>query len=765
MIAAMLSFVTGATLLQLAPALPPVSVIFVLFAAIPLLWWLFPRFRWVWALLFGAAWAALFAVNILSERLPNDFERRDLVVEGVVNGLPQARPKATRMTLDVEQGWLKGRPVALPGRIRLNWYGSAPPLAPGERWRLKVRLRRPHGFLNPGSFDYEGWLFQQGIGAVGYVRKSSENRRLDEGGLTGMLDRWRQGVGGWLRETLPDSAGSRILPALVIGDRGRLGPEDWRVFKRTGTNHLVAISGLHIGIVAGLAYFFAARLWCWLPGAPLRVPAPLVGYLSALVMAGGYAAMAGFSLPTRRALIMLAVMLVAQLLKRRGLSVRGLVIALFAVVAIDPLSVLSPGLWLSFAAVAAIFLATRQRLGGDRPGRQWIHVQLAVTLGIAPLLLFFFGEASAIAPLVNLVAVPLFSLFLIPLSLLAMLLRAVPVLGDMLLQGVVWSLDQSVVLMQQAAAWPAASWQMAAPPDWVWGALVFGVVLLLIPRGIPGRAMAGFLLLPLIAIPPQRPHEGAFRFTLLDVGQGLAAAVETHRHLFLFDTGPRFSRRFDAGEAVLLPFLRHNGWRRVDRLIVSHGDNDHAGGVDSLHKGVEVASLLAGEAEELDRYDAERCRTGMQWKWDGVHFEILSPDSSLSQAGNNRSCVLRVSNGSGSVLLPGDIERGIERRLVRSGQPLHATVVVAPHHGSETSSSPSFVSAVRPRFVLYAVGYRNPHNFPRGPVVDRWLRSGATGLSTADSGAVRFDFPSTGEVRGPVAERTQRLRFWHDSPR
>ncbi len=762
MIAAMLSFVLGATLLQFAPVLPPMAVVYGALAAILFLWWTFPRVRVLWGLLLGGAWAALFAANILAERLSPDLERQDLQVEGVVVGLPQVRPDSSRWMFEVAGAERNGVPVAVPGRIRLSWYRSAPPLVPGQRWRLKVRLRRPHGFVNPGGFDYEGWLFRQGIGAVGYVRRSPDNRLLDDNPWRAPVDRWRQRLSWWLEQALPDSAGGRMLPALVVGDKGRLNRDDWRLFKRTGTNHLVAISGLHIGIVAGLGFLLVSWGWRWIPSAPLRLPAPTVGYVGALVAATAYAAMAGFSLPTRRALLMLAVMLGGQLLKRHGLSFRGLVVALFVVVAADPLAVLSPGLWLSFGAVAAIFLASLWRAGDGRRWRQWGRIQLAVTLGLAPLLLFFFGETSMVSPLVNLLAVPLFSLVLIPLSLLAVMLQGVVWLGGALLQLDVWLLDMSIRLMQRAADWPMAAWQMAAPPLWVWGALLAAVALLLGPRGMPGRAWSMFLLLPLIAVKPSRPPEGAFRFTLLDVGQGLAAAVETHAHLLLFDTGPRFSRRFDAGSAVLLPFIRHAGWRQVDRLIVSHGDSDHSGGVESLYAGTKVVSLLAGEPESLTAHGARQCLSGMRWTWDGVRFEMLSPDPSMRLSENNRSCVLRVGNREGSVLLPGDIERGAERWLLRAGEPLHADVIVAPHHGSKTSSSPRFVNAVKPQYVLYATGYKNRHGFPRRSVVARWSATGARGLETSVVGAIRFDFAKE-SIRGPVTAREQQRRYWRDT--
>ncbi len=747
---AALPFALGVCLLHQVPDLPPPGLFFtlILAASIPAL-----RLRWLSPLLLGLVWAWGHAAWMLHHALPPELEGRDLEVTGRVAGLPETRGDGLRFLFDLEA--VEGGNTS--GRVRLNWYRHVPPMHSGERWRLRVRLKAPHGFSNPGGFDYEGWLFRQGIRATGYVRRDGNNHRVDAAGYS--MDRLRQGLGEALDALDLNGVAAGLIPALVLGDRGGLQRDNWEVLTRTGTNHLIAISGLHIGIMASLAFFLLRWLWCrgtWLAE---RLAADRAAAVAGLLSAAGYAALAGFAVSTQRALIMLALVFGALLLRRTLRPMAALSIALALVLLLDPFACLSPGFWLSFGAVAVLLFGMTRRVGAGGLAWRWGRAQWLVALGLLPLLLLLFGRAAPPAPLVNLIAVPLFGL-LLPMVLggVAMALLfgwTAP------LHAVAWLLNRSYELLAQVADHPWSTWVLPEQPVWVWTAAFLGVFLLLLPRGLPGRWIGLVFMLPLFSMSPRPPAEGAYSFTLLDVGQGLAAVVRTHAHVLVFDTGPGFSGGFNTGSAVIVPFLRARGVERVDTLIVSHADQDHAGGTQGLVKGMHVGKVLSGEPDELGAVSADLCLAGGYWRWDGVDFRLLQPQLPLPEEGNNRSCVLKIDNGSAGVLLTGDAEAEVERRLVAwQGEHLPSHVLVAGHHGSATSTSQGFLDAVRPDYVLFAAGYRNRYGFPRPWIAKRARDGGALTLNSADTGAIEWSFPPTGKPSGPVLHRRARRHYW-----
>ncbi len=694
-------------------------------------------------------------------------EGRDVRVEGTIVSLPDTRGDRSRFHFRAERLWLEDTPFPPPGKLLLSWYRDAPPLRAGERWRLRLRLKRPNGFMNPGGFDYEGWLFAQGIRATGYVRKAQagdENVRLSPASGR-QIDRLRQHLRDGIRASLAGHPQTALVTALAVGDRTAMEEAQWDLLIRTGTNHLLAISGLHVGLVAGMVFFLMRWLWSRSAAACLRWPAPKAGALAALLAAGVYAALAGFAVPTQRALVMVAVVMVALIVQRQTRPSSLLAMALLVVLVIDPLAVLAPGFWLSFAAVAAILLGVSGRVGAARGWRSWGRVQWVVALGLLPLLILLFQRASLVAPLANLLAVPWVSLLTVPLTLLGSLLWLLfPVLGGWLLSAAAWSLSALWWLLEWLGAWSLAQWTQPAPPAWAVASALVGVVLLILPRGFPARWLGGVWLLPLLlARPAMLPH-GEAEFTLLDVGQGLAAVVRTRHHTLVFDTGPRFPSGFNTGEAVLAPFLRERGVVRLDRLIVSHGDNDHLGGARALAAEFPPVLVTSSVPQRLVELGAQACRGGERWRWDGVAFEILHPAPDYAvrgRSGNNRSCVLRVAAGGAAVLLPGDIERPAEHHLL-SSRPgsLRAEVLVAPHHGSRTSSSAAFIDAVAPRYVLFPVGYRNRYGFPKDDVVARYRTRGVEVLDSARHGAIRFRLTPAGAQLRDTWRQSAR-RYWH----
>jgi len=719
----------------------------------------------------GFLWAQIAVCDLLCAPFPASLTRQDLVVTGTVASLPDAghgsSRDAVRFLFRVDKALLGGRATGFAGLVRMSWYQDAPYLRVGERWRLTARLKPPHGFANPGGFDYERWLFQQGIKATGYVREGEGSRRLDPGPGAYRVDRLRQRLRERIGEVLQGTLGEALVRALVLGDRAGIEPDRWEALTATGTNHLIAISGLHVGMVASFL-FFPAR-WAWSRSArlTLMMAAPRAAALAAFAAAAAYSALAGFSVSTVRALIMLAVLLGAVVSARTIRPGSGIALALGGVLLLDPKAVLSYGFWLSFGAVALLLYSFGQRarapsgLGGL--WHQWGKAQWAVGLGLAPLLLFLFGRASLVAPLANLIAVPLFSLVLLPAVLVATLLGLVPGLEAPLVL-VAWVLEVGFGGLEQIADWPLAAATMAWRPAWAFAAACAGVLLLLAPRGLPGRWLGLVLLLPLAATGPAAPPLGVARFTLLDVGQGLAAVVETRDHVLVYDTGPRYPSGFNTGEAVVLPFLIHRGARRIDTLVISHADQDHTGGFAGLAGSIPIRRILAGEPHEVPGGGALPCLAGDAWSWDGVDFEVLHP-AAPGRTGNESSCVLRIGTAGGGLLLTGDIGADTEESLVTAfGGRLRSTLLVASHHGSKHSSSSGFLRAVAPEFVLYGAGFANPFGFPTPEVRERVAAQGARQLSTASAGAIGFRLGATG-IDGPRAYRRDQAHLWtHRTP-
>jgi competence protein ComEC len=713
------------------------------------------------ALVSGALWAYLDACAALCEPFPEALVNRSLVAEGRILSLPERRSHATRFLFRIERLSLDGELLPFSGRVRLSWYRDPPRLQSGERWRLIVRLKPPHGFMNPGGFDYERWLFEQGIGATGHIRAADRAVMLDAGPGDQWLGRIRQALRDRLDALVPPGPSAALLRALVLGDRGGLTPAQWDVFSRTGTSHLIAISGLHVGLVAGFVFLLVRLGWAQLPQLPRRLAAPRAGAAAALVAAVAYAGLAGFSVSTQRALAMLAVLLIATMTARTLRPLSGLALALLAVLLIDPASVLSYGFWLSFGAVAMLFYALGRRLAPPFAVVRWGRAQWAVALGLLPLLLFFFGRASVVAPAVNLVLVPLFGI-LLPVVLLSSLLALA---GDWpwVLAPVAWLLDAGFQLLQDIAALDLAGVTLGGRAAWVWLAAGAGVLLLLAPRGIPARWLGLVLLVPLMFARPPAPRFGEAALTMLDVGQGLSVVVRTARHTLVYDMGVRYPSGFNTGAVVVAPYLRHQGASAVDLAVVSHADQDHAGGLRGLMDDIEVRRILSGEPEELG-VSAEPCRRDMAWRWDGVEFRFLYP-AGPGASGNDASCVLRIDTAGASALLTGDIEAAVEAALVhRDGADLDADLLIAAHHGSDSSSTAAFLRAVDPDWVWFSAGYANRFGFPSRAVQARVAAIGSATAATAVDGGVSVLLPAVTRPLLPRRHRHRSRQLWRHLP-
>ena len=786
-----LSFAAGVVLAQMQARLPDVLTLCLLAMGLILLSLLCARWApsqardrtrllpllrtgLVFALVFsvGFGWAALRAHWRLADELRSDLEGVDVEVVGFVADLPQVMDDALRFRFDLD-------PVVdgVPRRLLLSWYparGSAsvlPGIRPGERWRFVVRLKRPHGLYNPGGFDYEAWLLERGVRATGHVRSGAQ--RLDDG-LSRPMDgvhRLREAVRERFVGALGDAPYAGILVALVIGDQRGIPVVQWEVFRRTGVAHLVAISGMHISLMAALLGGSVGWLWRRSSWLMLRCPVRKAQALAAVLAGTSYALLAGLGIPVQRALLMLLVVVIALYRGRAIVPSRVMALALVVVLAVDPWACLSAGFWLSFGAVAAIGFV----LGGRRAAANaWgaaLRIQLAVSFALMPLLVLMFQSLPLLSPLANAVAIPLVSFIVTPLVLLAATLQVeFPLL---------WAHQVTAWMMQWLhwlAAFEPGYWRQSAPPLWLGVLGVLAVAGAMLPRGTPGRLAALAVLTGLLAWPPARPPAGSFVARVLDVGQGLAVHVQTANHDLLFDTGPPFGAHADAGSRVLLPYLSALGVGRLDALVLSHDDSDHAGGANSIATALEVQRWWASDRGAVARRvelalaaPVQRCSSGEQWVWDGVSFRFLHPGGeTLSVPGkrhdNDQSCVLRIANASGTLLLLGDVEAAGEAALrLRHGDAvLSADVLVSAHHGSRSSSSPALVEATLPEAVIHSAGHRNAFGHPHPEVWARWAAAGARNWRTDSQGAVEAVFSSDAATGVRVsAQRLRAPRYWH----
>src|SRR5438067_6578629 len=758
---AALAFAAGAAVLQLQAALPALGWALV----VPLLLLVGLRYR---AALIAAAcaagffWAAACAQSRMSDWLASDLEGRDIAVVGVVSALPALMEHGVRFELDVESAEGEQR---LPGKLLISWYRTAgdEDAAPGamvhagERWAFTVRLRRPHGLVNPHGFDYEAWLLERGIGATGYVRARPEPRRLGErNSFLDLVERAREAVRDRFNAVLGATPAAGILAALAVGDQRAISREEWQLFNRTGVTHLMSISGLHVTLVSGLVAWLVATLWRRMPALVLRLPARKAAALGAIVGALGYTLLAGYGVPAQRTFWMVSVVAVALWSGRISSPWRVLALALGAIVLFDPWAPLAPGLWLSFGAVLLIFYAA---VGWNELGTkvaQWARIQWAITIGLAPAALLLFGQISVAGPLANAVAIPLVSVVITPLALLA---AVVPV--DALLELCAWLVQWLLEFLEWCAALPGALWQQHVPPVWTVIAALAGAAWMLAPRGVPWRASGLALMAPAVCIGALAPPPGEAWITTFDVGQGLAVLVRTATHTMLYDAGPAYGTEADSGSRVVLPALRGQGVERLDLMVLSHEDGDHIGGALSILEAVEVDALASSLAREHPLNgtppQARRCAAGEAWQWDGVRFEFLHPERASVGKRNDQSCVLRVAAGEHAMLLTGDIERGAEGAMLGERRAQRSDVLLVPHHGSRSSSTPEFIAAVAPRRAIVAVGYRSRFGHPHPLVLERYRDAGIELSRTDLEGAITVRLGTALTIE---AERQLRARYW-----
>jgi len=761
---------------------------------------------WLVALSAGMLWGILCGHQLLSKSLPEKYNGEEFLITGQIISLVDSNSVRSRFSFAPETVQLLGDSdqQLVPGKLLLSWYASES-LYPGQRWQLVVRLRRPRGFVNPGAFDYQSWLLQQDYRATGYVRSPELARQLPEAGLfsPGNLASLPLQLRARIKQAIEQSQlsprGRAVLLALSIGDKRQLASW-WQDLARLGIVHLLVISGLHIGLVALFGAAFGKGLARLIILASslfssvfirlgLKPFSPVLHWLppvSGLLAAGAYSLLAGFSLPTQRALIAVAIVVLAKLCFRRIQPFVCLVWALTLIALLQPLAVLSAGFWLSFTAVAILiaWFSPWQSTDSWWPKKRTVSAQVALLIVMSVPLLFFMGRLSWLAPLVNLVAVPWVSLVTVPSVLLGCFLLPFSASAA----EAIWTFsDWSVELLWMFLyLLPSDQGFLVSPVGAsslvLLTALLAGLCLML-PQQLNARWL-GVLPLALLLLFNERPKFG-LRVTVLDVGQGLAVVVETDQRSLLYDSGAQFSRAFSAGSGIVAPLLWQRGWSSINTTLISHEDGDHSGGFAGLQQVLPSGQIITGPGVDfpaalLHGQNVEICNAGTQWRWGEVLFEILSPASAVDPganlrginksgtnitdsniSGNNSSCVLRIQWRDIQVLLPGDIERAAEYQLLDSGRlaGLPIDLLVAPHHGSKTSSTPQFVQQLRPKHVVFSAGYQHQFGHPHPSVTRRYNAVGSRTWNTAEQGAITFEWLSTREPFSETSSEPSREAF------
>jgi competence protein ComEC len=700
----------------------------------------------------------------LNDRLAPGLQGQTVSVTVRIADFPEEWPGSVRFVAET-----KGD-AGLPGRVRLSWYDAKDLPKLGETWHFEVRLKRPRGLANDTGFDYELWLARQNIGATGYVVAGSGNARAD-GIAVDRRSATRQRLVDRIVNVTGNGDASAVLLAIAVGARHLISKEQWERYAISGTSHLMAISGLHIGLAAVGAWLLARAIF---PIVCRSANARDLAALTAVLAACAYAEISGFGIPAQRATLMILLVMLAFVLRRQLTSDKIIAASCVLIFVSDPLAIHAPGFKLSFGAVAILMWVARQRDVGTNgkvsrlqtivaAARRLSALQVTLLLGLFPMTVFVFGRVSWVAPGVNLLVLPLFNLVTVPAALLGLLLDGpLAFVGDALLRVAWHSVRITLWLIDGVSDWPPARVQVATPK----GAMPLVVLLTAIwaaaPPGFPGRKLAFLAAVSALLYRPPAPPSGCVDLVALEVGQGLSAVLRTAQRTLVFDTGPSFRGGGDTGQLVLVPWLLAAGVASVDMLVVSHSDDDHAGGAASLVDAVDVRQIMAGEPLAGVRRSQIRCRSGQAWVWDGIRFSVMHPGLYPLQSDNNASCVLEVAAGTHRILLSGDIESPVENHLVRIGALTPAAIVVVPHHGSRTSSAAGFVDALRPGVAIVSAGYGNRWGFPKKEVVERWEQAGASVKNTATSGAIHYRVCAESGPRLEGEQRKRMQRYWHD---
>ena len=764
----------------------------------------------------GFAWNARYAENRLENILAVDLEGKELSLEGRVAALPQSNSSGAKFAFEVDHAGLGRENLdRFPRRIYLSWQPAwrspqeIPEVIPGQRWKFKAKLKRPYGSLNPYTFDFERWSFHQDFGASGSVRSGGlllgKDISWTEIELRMELMRWH--LRKKIQAMLPDDARYvGVLIALVMGDQNAINQDDWQIFNATGIGHLISISGLHVTMLAGVGASIAAFIWRrrnW----PLLAPVAKVAAVSGFLTAFMYAWLAGFQIPAQRTMYMVGVVAFALWTGRNPRSFDIWWWALAFVLLIDPMAPYTPGFWLSFGAVAAILYAMSDSSGllGIPTGKElemnWrdrtVHalreacrVQAVVTIALLPFTLYWFYQVSVVSPLANAFAIPLVSYIVTPLAIVG------AILPEFMGRWLMWPAHAAMEYLTIALEWMASwSWSVvwSRQPEW-WMLLIssIGIVYSIRPGNmietwkwrVLGIISSALLFAPEISwFGGYRLNQGEFKASVFDIGQGTAVLIETANRRLLYDTGPIQGKKDDAGQRIILPYLRGRGINRIDRMVISHSDSDHVGGAATLLKNIQFDSMMGSLPSInplLQNLHARKipsipCRYGQRWMWDGVEFLIWHPQEEtvfLDQypgKPNEMSCVLEVRNQQSSLWLTGDVEKQGEAEITErlNSEALRAIgdrelIFMAPHHGSKTSSSLSLLKRLGPDLAFAQNGYRNRYGHPHPDVTARYQNLTIPFYQTPETGAQIWLFKNNKKFSTQFW-RHDIKRLWHRS--
>ncbi len=694
-------------------------------------------------------------------QLSSTLQNEDVLISGAISEIQSQQDRYARFVFDIDDQTIRAKNYQIPQRVILNWYRSKETIHLAQLCQLTVRLKKHWRYANPGSFDKEKQMFMRGIGARGYVRSGQCDPAED---IKKKSDSLRE---QWLlkfREKASKFEHYRLMSALSFGDRNTMQSDDWQTLRNTGTSHLMAISGLHLSAISAFVFLIVVRLTSLSATVCNRWPAQKVAALIALFAAIFYAYLAGFSLPTQRALIMVTVGLCAIIFNKPVVNFSVLSVALLLVLIINPMSILNAGFWMSFLAVFFIFVFIKC-VNNKRKLIIILLLQCFLGAALFPISLWFFSQASIIAPVVNVIAVPVVSFILLPSLLLAVVLTLLEVSVASHVLFVVDVMFNWLWISLETVANISFSSLEFTPTLLAVVASQIGLLILIQPSGLPAKYLAYFLVLSLFFIQSPNVKSRQLRVTILDVGQGLSVVLETANHTMVYDAGPRSYSGFSTGHSVVLPYLQYRGITQADLAVVSHNDNDHSGGVHALIDEQKIRGLMVSNQPTLYKTaDVQLCRAGDEWHWDGVKFEILHPPKNWQSSDNNRSCVIKISHPAGSILLTGDIEKTTENWLVdQYGDNLGSDLLLVPHHGSTSSSSYRFVGRVHPQTAVFSAGYMNRYGFPHATIMQRYQEQGVQLVDITHEGAVTFLFDAKMGITTQPGHRIQNKRYWHST--
>tara|TARA_R110002110_G_scaffold404606_1_gene623208 strand:- start:248794 stop:250920 length:2127 start_codon:yes stop_codon:yes gene_type:complete len=703
-------------------------------------------------IILGFSWSNYHYVKILAWYLPQEIVNKEVIIKGQV--IEEVIQKNQNMKLTIQVTHL-AQEALTPNRpkFEINWYKPNKKIKTGDIVEAIVKIKPIHGFSNPGSWDEEKFYFLKGVRAKASLRQLI----AIESGHSDPIMAFRMKIASRLKHLFPDEKLLPVIGALTIGVKSDL-PYDVRtVFQKTGTSHLLAISGLHIGLLATLCFFISRRIICLFPRLILFQPAMCWAAIITILASLAYALLAGFSLPTQRAFIMISVVMLGICFRQKVMSWQSYFIAMLLVILLNPLSVLQAGFWLSFLAVLSLMLVSHS--SSKNKIIDWLKPQWAVFCMLIPLTILFFNMVSLISPIANMIAIPVVACIIVPLSLFGVFLLSIcEPLAEFCLSIALSIFSYVWRFLDYISQVPFASFNFATPSMLALVLSVVGVILLLLPKGISGKRLALLLFLPLL-LSKNQMRESELKVSVLDVGQGLSVVLQTKNHIMLYDTGPRFGRFRNAGNQIITPFLQAHQIHALDRILISHLDMDHRGGLSGL-QDFKIADIQTSEPDKLIP-SAILCEKGQSWNWDGVRFEILHPDG-IEAVRNNRSCVLKVTANQQSILLSGDITQQVEKKLLhQQRKSLNSDILIVPHHGSRTSSSMDFIQAVAPEYAIYSVGQNNIYGLPKKEVLENYSHAGAKNLLTCQTGAIMFTLGRGAYLTPPVIWRDTAKRIWH----